>query len=116
ASSSPARTTEPSAFRREESRAAKPPRGALLFARLARIVAGAFGLVAGRDRDLLGFALLARDHGDVDFLLALAVDHDRGSGGQLRAEHEVGEGILDVPLDRAAQRPGAHRRVVALLD
>ena len=37
-------------------------------------------------------------------------------GRERAAEDEVGERILDAALDRAAQRPGAHRRVVALLD
>ena len=31
-------------------------------------------------------------------------------------QHLVGERVLDVALDRAAQRPGAHRRVPALVD
>src|SRR5205085_1729211 len=35
---------------------------------------------------------------------------------RLRGEHEVRERVLDVALDRTAQRAGAHRRVVALLD
>ena len=60
----------------------------------------------------------AGDDRDVDLVLglALAVDQDRRAGLELAAEHEVGERILDEALDRAAQRAGAHRRVVALLD
>jgi hypothetical protein len=47
--------------------------------------------------------------GDLDLDLvvrvALLVDEDRRAGRDLAAEHEVGERILDVALDRAAQRP-----------
>ena len=46
----------------------------------------------------------------------LPVDEDRRAGLELAAEHEVRERVLDEALDRAAQRPGAHRRVVALVD
>src|SRR5258706_13528816 len=65
---------------------------------------------------------LAGDHRDVDLfarlsvLVRLAGDEDRRARLELAAEHVVGERILDVALDRAAQRPGAHRRVVALVD
>src|SRR5881275_206793 len=48
--------------------------------------------------------------------LALAPDEDRRTGLERAAEYEVRERILDVALDRAAQRPRAHRRVVSLLD
>src|ERR1039458_8367195 len=50
-------------------------------------------------------------------LLALrsGVDHDGGAGGQLLTQHEVGQRVLDVALDRAAQRTCAHRRVPPLL-
>ena len=69
-----------------------------------------------RDRDLLGRDVGRKDD-DVHVLgVALAADEDRRAGLELAAEHEVGERVLDEALDRAAQRPGAHRRVVALLD
>ncbi len=44
------------------------------------------------------------------------VDKDRRALGQLATEDEVRKRVLDQALDRAEQRPGAHRRVVALLD
>src|SRR4051812_48509715 len=60
-----------------------------------------------RHRHLLGRDL-ARDNGDVDLVLVLAVDEDRRAGAELAAEHEVRQGVLDEALDRAAQRAGAH--------
>ena len=42
-------------------------------------------------------------------------DHGRARR-HLGAQDEVGERILDEALDRAPQRPGAHRRIPALLD
>src|SRR4051812_38072442 len=45
-----------------------------------------------------------------------ALDHDGRAGGELRAQDEVRERVLDVALDRAAQGTGAHGRVPALLD
>src|SRR5262245_52588560 len=78
------------------------------------------GLVLGRvfrrcgDGDLLALALAAE--ADRDLVVVLAVDDDRHARLQVRAEHEVGERVLDVALDGAAQRSCAHRRVVALLD
>src|SRR3954463_5653988 len=43
--------------------------------------------------------------------------HEHGAAlDELRAQHEVGERVLDVALDRPAQRARAHRRVPALLD
>src|SRR5512133_2887211 len=69
-----------------------------------------------RDGDLLGRDL-ARDDGHVDlFGLALAGDENRRARLERATEDEVRERILDHALDRAAQRAGAHRRVVALLD
>src|SRR5919197_276951 len=82
-------------------------RGRGLLGRIARLVR--------RDRDLLGRDL-ARNDRDVDLVLVLAIDEDRRAGAELAPEDEVGQRVLDVALDRAAQRPGAHRRVVALLD
>src|ERR1700710_711048 len=41
-------------------------------------------------------------------LLGRLLDHDRRARGQLRAQYEVRERILDVALDRAAQRPCRH--------
>src|ERR1035441_3297231 len=50
-------------------------------------------------------------------LLALGrVDHDGRAGGQLLAEDEVGERVLDVALDRPTQWAGAHGGVPALFD
>jgi AcrR family transcriptional regulator len=75
----------------------------------------------GRDGHLLGRDL-ARDEGDVHLvarravLVRLARDEDRRARLELAAEHVVGERVLDVALDRAAQRPGAHCRVVTLVD
>src|SRR4051794_11600735 len=45
-----------------------------------------------------------------------AVHHDRAARRQLRPQDEVRERVLDVALDRPAQRPGAHGRVPALVD
>src|ERR1035441_2668274 len=50
-------------------------------------------------------------------LLALGrVDHDGRAGGQLLAQDEVGERVLDVALDRPTQWAGAHGGVPALFD
>src|SRR5919201_3262114 len=93
----------------------EPARATLLGLVVLGPVLGRVARLLRRDRDLLRRDL-ARDDRDVDLVLVLAVDEDRRARLELAAEHEVGEGILDVALDRAAQRPGAHRRVVALLD
>src|SRR5436305_15288158 len=79
------------------------------------LVLGANHRLVGRDGDLLGRDL-ARNDRDVDLVFVLAVDEDRRAGLERAAEDEVGQRILDETLDRAAQRPGAHRRVVALVD
>src|SRR4051794_20047315 len=73
---------------------------------------------AGADADRLGL-LLGRDDLERDLgLLALGrpADHHRAAGHELGAQDEVGQRVLDVALDRAAQRPGAHRRVPPLVD
>ena len=44
------------------------------------------------------------------------LDHHGAARHELALEHEVGQRVLDVALDRPAQRAGAHRRVPALLD
>src|SRR5262245_6300338 len=90
-----------------------------LFGGLFRVVAALGGRLLGRHRDLVHvLGRGARDDLDLDLVVrvALLVDEDRRAGRDLAPEHEVGERVLDVALDRAAQRPGAHRRVVALLD
>src|SRR5579864_3171614 len=87
------------------------------------LVLGVFGCGRRfrRHRDLLRRDF-AGDEGDVHlvavgFLRArLAADEDGRAGLELPAEHVVGERVLDIALDCAAQRPGAHRRVVALVD
>src|SRR5207302_4102035 len=90
-------------------------------ARLFPVAVGGRDRLLGRHGHLLG-RYLARDERDVDLVAGLAVfgpraaDEDRGAGLELASEHEVGQRILDEALDRAAQRPGAHRRVVALVD
>src|SRR5262245_45024133 len=98
------------------SLAALPPRrrmrlfsGELLFVRLV-------GGLLRWDGDLLGRDL-ARDDGHVDLVgVALARHEDRRAPLERAAQDEVGQRVLDHALDRAAQRPGAHRGVVALLD
>src|SRR5690348_10526042 len=98
------------------SLAALPPKrrmrlfsGELLFVRLV-------GGLHRRDRDLFGRDL-ARDDGHVDLVgVGLARDEDRRARLERAAQDEVGQRVLDHALDRAAQRPGAHRGVVALLD
>jgi hypothetical protein len=62
------------------------------------------------------FRSSGRNDLDVDLFLVLALDDDRRARLHRAAENEVGERVLDQALDRAAQWPGAHRRVVALLD
>ena len=75
----------------------------------------AFG--ADADRRLL---LLRLDDRQAHLALVVAlgrgVDDDGRARRELLAQHEVGERVLDVALDRAAQRARAHRRVPALLD
>src|ERR1700749_3525804 len=78
---------------------------------------GGRGRLLRRHRHLLGRDL-ARDEGDVHLVARFAVlgaraaDEDRRARLELPPQHVVGERILDVALDRAAQRPGTHRRVV----
>src|SRR5439155_7192038 len=79
------------------------------------VVVGRVPRLVGRNRDLLGRDL-TRDDRDVDLVLVLAVDEDGRAGLERAAEDEVGQRILDEALDRPAERPGAHRRVVTLLD
>ena len=70
------------------------------------------------DRRRLGRGLDHRQL-DVGILLALhgaGLDQHGRSRRDLGAQHEVGQRILDVALDRPAQRPGAHRRIPALVD
>src|SRR5687767_14236102 len=66
------------------------------------------GLRLGRHRDLLARRRLGDREDEVPLvLLGRLVDHDRPAAlGQLALEHEVGERILDVALDRPAQRAG----------
>src|SRR4051812_775423 len=45
-----------------------------------------------------------------------ALDHDGRARRELGPQHEVGQRVLDVALDRPAKRAGAHRWVPALLD
>src|SRR5690242_21046625 len=95
--------------------AARRRRRLFLFEDVRVAVAGSHGLLR-RDGDLLGRDF-ARDDGHVDLLgVALASDEDRRARFERAAEDEVGERIFDHALDRAAQRPGAHGGVVALLD
>src|SRR6266571_9418043 len=100
-------------WRENESRSSIAPgrkRGALVLGLPGLAVA-----LVGRDSDLLGCDL-AGDHRQVDLVLVLALDEDRRPRLERAPKHEVGERILDETLDRAAQRPRAHRRVVALVD
>src|ERR671922_198128 len=97
--------------RRETRRSVGPILGLVLVTRGLRLL--------GRDGDLLGLHRRStRDDRDVDLVVGirLAVDEDRRAGLDGPAEHEVRERVLDKPLDRTTQRPGAHRRVVALVD
>ncbi len=117
----PASTPHPAARRKWQERE-RPPRGGLsgllLFGR------SLFGLrrLVRRNGHLLG-------RGSPSTILMSTSDSPSSpvsssfrsttivdAGVELAAEHEVGERILDEALDRAAQRPGAHRRVEALLD
>src|SRR4051812_21014479 len=88
------------------------PEGALL---VWFVFVGRVARLVRRHGDLLRRDL-AGDDRDVDLFVVLAVDQDRGAGLELAAEDEIGERVLDEALDRAAQRPGSHRRVVALVD
>src|SRR5689334_2714880 len=45
--------------------------------------------------------------------LALDIHHDDLAGLELPVQDLLGEHVLDLPLDGAAQRPGAQRRVVS---
>src|SRR5207244_1244529 len=86
----------------------------LLLARL-RAHADRLALLALRGR---------REDADLDLrlllvaaVLLLAIDLDGRAGLHVaRAQHLVGERVLDVALDRAPQRPRAHCRIPALLD
>ena len=79
----------------------------------------------GADTDLLRLRLLRRSLARLDdlqlqrmvFLVTLRVPldlHGRARG-HLAGQDLVGEQVLDVALDRPAQRPRAHRRVEALV-
>src|SRR3954447_13724427 len=102
-----------------------------------RLVAGAVGAVSlglaaavllRSDADLLAlrlrFALRLLRGDDLQaerFVLlvagGVAADHHRRAWSHLApAQDFVGERVLDVALDRPAQRAGAHRRVPALVD
>src|SRR5438477_3655244 len=87
---------------------------ALLFVFGVLVVGGVRRLLR-RDGDLLGRDLAGNDR-DVDLDLVLPLDENRRAGLERAAQDEVRERVLDVALNRAAQRPGAHRRVVTLLD
>src|SRR3954468_14010990 len=89
-------------------------------------VTGRLLALATLGADAHGLALLGLGRSDdLDVDLALAVvrpadiglgDLDRGARLHLGPQHRVGERVLDVALDRAAQRPGTHGRVESLLD
>src|SRR4051794_22361028 len=78
----------------------------------------ALALLAAADADRRG--LLGRlDDRELDlFLGALGrrLDQDGRARRELGPQDEVGQRVLDVALDRPAQRAGAHRGVPALLD
>src|SRR4051812_8826993 len=85
--------------------------------RLAGRLVAAVLLAAGaadRGRNLLRLAHRQRDLGIR--ALRRALDHDGRAGRELRPQHEVRERVLDVALDRPAERTGTHGRVPALLD
>src|SRR4051794_34080999 len=88
-------------------------RGDRLAGRLVAAVLLAAG-AADRGRHLLRLAPRQRDLGV--HTVPRALDPDGRARRQLAAEHEVGQRVLDVTLDRAAERAGAHGRVPALLD
>src|SRR5205085_8111168 len=119
-STATATAAQPCPSVRRIGRRRTPAVALFLFGRGLVAVGGGRGLL-GRHRHLLGRDL-ARDEGDVDLVARLAVvgarasDEDRRARLELASENEVCERILDVALDRAAQRPRAHRRVVALVD
>ena len=50
-----------------------------------------------------------------DDLVVLDVGHDQLAGAEVTHEDLLGQHVLDLALDRAAQRPGAERGVVALV-
>src|SRR3990172_4115551 len=59
---------------------------------------------------------LRRDAGALEHDLGVAdVDDDRLARAELLPEQLLGQRVLDQALDLAPQRPGAERRVVALL-
>src|SRR4051812_3508371 len=72
------------------------------------------GLTLGRARELHRRRLETLD-GAEDDLVALGVDDDRLARVELLPQDLLRQRVLDVTLDGAAQRPGAQRRVVALL-
>src|ERR1700750_1264070 len=88
-------------------------RGDWVVRRLVAAVLLAAG-AADRGRNLLRLAHRQRHLGIR--ALRRALDHDRRACPQLAAEDEVRERVLDVALDRPAERAGAHGRVPALLD
>src|SRR5438093_2160961 len=91
--------------------------------------AGAVGSAAARpatSRRPSSVALAARDHGgrrrlaprgrcEVELVLP-AGDADDGAGGQLAAQNELRERVLEQALDGALERPCAQRRVEAAVD
>src|SRR6478735_9300868 len=98
--------------RNQDIKRAASRRPSQLFALDRDVARGRIG--RGRHRERLRRS--RRHDGDVDLLVVLASDEDCRAGLELAPEHVVGERVLDVALDRTAQRPGAHRGVVALLD
>src|SRR5919204_265428 len=109
------KATVPKRVVEEIATGGEPARARLLGLVYVRLVLGRrVARLLGRDRHLLRRDL-ARDDRDVHLVLVLAIDKDRGARLELAAEHEVGERVLDIALDRPAQRTRAHRRVVALL-
>src|SRR4051794_37280274 len=86
-------------------------------ARLVRVRL-ALGPDADRRLDLLGLDDRELHEPLLDAVLdrlVPLVDQDGRAGRELRPQDEVRERVLDVALDRAAQRPGAHGRVPALV-
>src|SRR5690606_23613138 len=78
---------------------------------------GSSALSAGLGHRLSGVLVLpiSRDEGEL-VLAFLMADLDDLARVELVAQDRLAEGVLDVVLDRPAERPGAEVGVVALLD
>ena len=80
-----------------------------------RYFGGRSGLGQLHGRGLEALDRFERDDHLAGLGIGLGVDDDVLAGAELLPEQPLGQGVLDHPLDGSAQRPGAQRRVVALV-